>query len=82
MSQVIEITFLITSDFSIHVIQLTSKVHTSITFLFVNKTSSVTFDVWCVNTLGLLQSIFKIPGAFMISLTDQNQTFHLALNTD
>ena len=29
--------FWITSDFSIHLMQLTSKVHTPITFLFVNK---------------------------------------------
>ena len=30
--------FFITSDFSIHLMQLTSKVQTPITFLFVNKT--------------------------------------------
>ena len=33
--------FWITSDFSIHLMQLTSKVQTPITFLFVNKTLSV-----------------------------------------
>ena len=36
-SLVIDSTFLITSDFSIHLMQLTSKVQTPITFLFVNK---------------------------------------------
>ena len=36
-SLVIDITFWITSDFSIHLMQLTSKVQTPITFLFVNK---------------------------------------------
>ena len=33
--------FLITSDFSIHLMQLTSKLQTPITFFFVKKTSSV-----------------------------------------
>ena len=33
--------FWITSDFSIYLMQLISKVQTPITFLFVNKTSSV-----------------------------------------
>ena len=40
-SLLIDINFGITSDFSIHLMQLTSKIQTPITFLFVNKTSSV-----------------------------------------